>query len=196
MNIFYLEINNKKVLIGSSIELNQDSIIKKNNEDVLFINDDKVVGFNINNFENNTNLKPGRIFLDEKLLNIINNHFSNTNIKKNNYFKVGKVIECEKIEGTHLSLTKVDIGSEVLQIVCGASNVRKDICVIVATIGAIMNNGLKIVKGNLRGNESFGMICSKKELGINDEKINDDGIIELDNKDYKVGDDFKLVYSY
>ncbi|MDC9715229.1 MAG: phenylalanine--tRNA ligase subunit beta [Gammaproteobacteria bacterium] len=92
---------------------------------------------------------------------------------------VGHVVSCEKHpDADKLNLCQVDVGSgDNLQIICGASNIRTDLKVIVATIGAVLPNGLKIKKAKLRGVESFGMICSEAELGMMD---NSDGISELE----------------
>ncbi len=77
-----------------------------------------------------------------------------------------------------LSLCTVDVGGgELLPIVCGASNVRPGLNVAVALHGAVLAGGLKIKRTRIRGEESEGMICSEKELGIGDDA---EGIIELD----------------
>ncbi|TEU24927.1 MAG: phenylalanine--tRNA ligase subunit beta [Gammaproteobacteria bacterium] len=93
---------------------------------------------------------------------------------------VGHVVSCEKHpDADKLNLCQVDVGeADNLQIICGASNVRADLKVIVATVGAKLPGGLKIKKAKLRGVESFGMICSESELGISDSS---DGISELEN---------------
>lgn len=79
----------------------------------------------------------------------------------------------------HLNVCVVDISqNEPLNIVCGASNVKKDAIVPLAMIGATMPSGFKIKKAKLRGVESFGMICSASELGFN--KTND-GILLFDD---------------
>lgn len=91
---------------------------------------------------------------------------------------IGKVLSCEKHpDADKLNICQVDIGTATRQIVCGASNVRADIYVAVATIGAEMPNGLKIKPVQLRGVESIGMICSSTELGL--PKI-EEGIMILD----------------
>ena len=90
---------------------------------------------------------------------------------------IGKVIDKRKHENADkLSVCNVDIGSEVLQIVCGAKNVDKNQFVPVATIGTKLDK-LTIKKGDLRGVESNGMICSSTEIGL--PKI-EDGIFVLD----------------
>ena len=86
---------------------------------------------------------------------------------------LGKVLTCEPHPNSdHLHLTTVDIGSEVLNIVCGAPNVASGQIVPVATIGAVLYNGeecFTIKKSKLRGEVSCGMICSEKELGIGED---------------------------
>ncbi|XXF81217.1 phenylalanine--tRNA ligase subunit beta [Myxococcaceae bacterium GXIMD 01537] len=69
-----------------------------------------------------------------------------------------------------LSVTQVDIGgSALLQIVCGAKNFKVGDKVPLATAGAKLPNGLEIKQAALRGVESFGMLCSAKELGLSEE---------------------------
>ncbi|SMN14293.1 Phenylalanyl-tRNA synthetase beta chain [uncultured Candidatus Thioglobus sp.] len=102
---------------------------------------------------------------------------------------VGCVVSCEKHpDADKLNLCQVDVGSgDNLQIICGASNIRTDLKVIVAMIGAVLPNGLKIKKAKLRGVESFGMICSEAELGMAD---NSDGISELE-ADAPIGENIR-----
>ena len=80
---------------------------------------------------------------------------------------IGKVLECENHpDSDHLHCCKVDIGNEVLSIVCGAPNVRAGIKVIVAQNGAELPGDVVIKKSNIRGQESNGMICALYEIGI------------------------------
>lgn len=91
----------------------------------------------------------------------------------------GRVLECEKHpDADKLNICKVDIGTSIRQIVCGASNVRAGLDVVVATIGAVMPNGMAIKPVKLRGVESEGMICSASEIGLHDCQK---GIVELDS---------------
>ena len=99
----------------------------------------------------------------------------------------GHVIECEKHpDADKLNVCKVDIGTSIRQIVCGASNIRAGLDVVVATIGATMPGGLVIKPVKLRGVESEGMICSATEIGLPDCQ---DGILELDSSigDFELG---------
>ena len=80
---------------------------------------------------------------------------------------IGKVLECtDHPDSDHLHCCKVDIGNEVLNIVCGAPNVRAGIKVIVAQNGAGLPGDVTIKKGMIRGQESNGMLCSLQELGL------------------------------
>ena len=91
----------------------------------------------------------------------------------------GKVLECVKHpDADKLNICQVDIGSSTRQIVCGASNVRAGLDVVVATIGATMPSGMQIKPVKLRGVESEGMICSASEIGLEDIGS---GIIEIDD---------------
>lgn len=81
---------------------------------------------------------------------------------------VGEVVECDRHPNADkLSVCKVNVGTgELLQIVCGAKNVRAGIHVPVATVGAVLPAvNLTIKAGELRGVASQGMICSLSELG-------------------------------
>lgn len=106
-------------------------------------------------------------------------------------FVVGYVKECKPHEDSdHLSITQVEVdGGDVLQIVCGASNIAQDQTVVVAKPGAIMPDGMVIYPGELRGVESLGMICSARELGI--ESNQKKGILVLDDE-YEVGQVFQF----
>lgn len=96
---------------------------------------------------------------------------------------VGHVESCEQHPNAdRLKLTKVNIGEEVVQIVCGAPNIAEGQNVPVATVGTTLYNAdepWEIKKGKLRGEASFGMICSESEIGLGDAS---DGIMVLDDK--------------
>lgn len=113
---------------------------------------------------------------------------------------VGKIIDCKDHPNSdHLHLCKVNIGSEVLDIVCGAPNARTGIKVIVAKDGAELPGGI-IKKGIIRGEVSNGMLCSIKELGLDNKflkpedvegiaELGDDAIIGADPIKYLGYDD-------
>lgn len=89
---------------------------------------------------------------------------------------VGEVLECiPHPNSNHLHICKVNIGSELLNIVCGAPNVRVGLKVIVALPGAKLPGG-EIKKSIIRGIESNGMLCSIKELGLNTKFLTEEDI--------------------
>lgn len=104
---------------------------------------------------------------------------------------IGEVMECiEHPDSDHLHLCKVNIGTEVLDIVCGAPNVRKGLKVIVAQVGTVLPE-ITIKKGTIRGKESNGMLCSLAELGLEHKFLkpeDSEGIAEL-GEDAVVGED-------
>ena len=91
-------------------------------------------------------------------------------IQKGNDIKnvvVGKILEIEKHpDADKLVITKVDVGTEKLQIVTGAKNIKVNDIIPVAKDGAELPNGVKIKTGKLRGVESCGMMCSVGELKL------------------------------
>ena len=105
---------------------------------------------------------------------------------------IGEILECEMHpDSDHLHLCKVDIGDDVLDIVCGAPNARKGIKVIVAKVGAELPGDFKIKKGMIRGQESNGMLCALYEIGIDKKFLSEadkNGIHELP-EDAPVGED-------
>jgi len=109
---------------------------------------------------------------------------------KNNFFFVAKIIKAEKHPNADkLKLCDVDIGfGKIVKVVCGASNARDGLLTVYAGPGAIIpKNQLKIKVTNIRGIDSYGMLCSESELGLSDES---QGITELDLKKFKIGSSY------
>jgi phenylalanyl-tRNA synthetase beta chain len=98
---------------------------------------------------------------------------------------VGLITKAERHpQADRLQVCEVDAGNgRLLQIVCGAPNARVGIKVPCALVGAELPGGLKITEAQLRGVDSFGMLCSAKELTLSDKS---EGLLELD-ADAKVG---------
>ncbi len=86
-------------------------------------------------------------------------------------FVIGKVLKCDFVEGSdHLHYCEVTDDREVYNVICGAPNVAVGQSVVLGLAGAILPaNGLKLEKRKIRGLVSNGMICSKYELGIDDD---------------------------
>ena len=103
---------------------------------------------------------------------------------------LGKVISVEKHpDSNKLSVCNVDIGNKnILQIVCGAKNIKSNIYVYVATVGSYLSAiGLSIKKTEIRGIASEGMICSLEELGLDSNSEGIEIINPLQVKDYPLG---------
>lgn len=130
------------------------------------------------------------VTLGEDMTNIGNEYDSARKLIEVSGLTIGKIIECEMHpDSDHLHICKVDVGNEVLQIVCGAPNARVGIKVIVALVGAVLPGGT-IKKGKLRGVESCGMLCSVEELGLEHKFLKPEdieGIAEL-GEDAVVGE--------
>ena len=87
---------------------------------------------------------------------------------------IGEVLECiNHPDSDHLHVCQVNIGSKMLQIVCGAPNVKKGIKVIVALDGAELPGGI-IKKSIIRGQESNGMLCALYEIGIENKYLSEE----------------------
>jgi len=100
---------------------------------------------------------------------------------KNNFsgIYVGKVVECKKHPNADkLKLCEIAVGNDIKEIICGAPNIKKGLTVPVAIIGSKVGD-LKIKKVKIRDVFSNGMVCSGKELGINNDHK---GIMILDDK--------------
>lgn len=104
---------------------------------------------------------------------------------------IGEVLTCEDHpDSDHLHVCTVNVGDEVLNIVCGAPNVRAGIKVVVAKAGAVLPE-ITIAKGSIRGVESNGMICSLVELGVDPKHLSEESQngIEILPDDAPVGND-------
>lgn len=109
---------------------------------------------------------------------------------------IGEVLTCEDHpDSDHLHCTTVNIGDEVLSIVCGAPNVAAGQKVIVAKVGAVLPDG-QIKAGQIRGQESNGMICSLFELGVDKHLLSEEQLagIEILDQDAPVGHTDPLAY--
>ena len=144
-------------------------------DDVVEITQDgQVVGFNIFNVSDKIKIEGnGHIKLTSEIIEALQQSINNSGF---NYqldtdlspkFVVGYVETKEKHpDADKLSVLKVNVGNETLQIVCGAPNVAAEQKVVVAKVGAVMPSGMVIKDAKLRGVDSSGMICSMKELDL------------------------------
>lgn len=109
---------------------------------------------------------------------------------------VGKILKIESHPAADkLIIGQVDVGTEVIQIVTGANNIKEGDYIPIAKHGSTLPGGVKIKKGKLRGIESNGMMCSAQELALELDNLPEnmlDGIYILD-KEYPLGADIKEI---
>ena len=129
--------------------------------------------------------------LAEDMTNAGNEYDEAGNLINATKLVIGEIVECkEHPDSDHLHCCKVNVGKEVLDIVCGAPNARKGIKVIVALDGAQLPGGT-IKCGKIRGDVSNGMMCSIAELGLDNKFLTEEdkaGIHELP-EDAPIGED-------
>ncbi|HZG60855.1 MAG TPA: DUF4479 domain-containing protein [Anoxybacillus sp.] len=199
MNVFYNREGIGDVLLVSlkTIDPEQRSFEKKGDVARIFNEETgETVGYNIFNASNYYEFTGnGSIELNEELVSVINEILTKNGFSEqlkadfSPKFVVGYVKEKEKHPNADkLSVCKVDVGNEVLQIVCGAPNVEAGQKVVVAKIGAVMPSGLVIREAELRGVPSYGMICSARELDLPNAP-QEKGILVLSDE-YEVGQPF------
>lgn len=182
MNLFYNEQGMGDVLIVSF--LNDPVVYTETTGDVvqLFNAEKACIGVNIFNAKKHFSWVEDRYLDKTAYKQAVSDFLEAQGLAKawttDASFVVGHVQTCEKHpDSEKLSVCQVDIGREVLQIVCGAKNIGADQLVVVACPGAQLKSGLFIVPSVLRKVASNGMICSKKELDIDGES---NGILVLD----------------
>ena len=203
MNIFYNRKGIGDVLLISLKEIDKEKRAVERQGDVARLYHQKTnetVGFHIFEASKYGEVKhDGMIPLTEEIKHLIEKAFAENKVEENinypdkSFFVVGYVKEKKKHpDADKLSVCKVDVGEETLQIVCGAPNVEKGQKVPVALPGATMPTGMKIKKSKLRGVPSNGMICSASELAL--KKVPEEKGILVLSDDYEVGKDFLLQY--
>lgn len=168
-----------------------DSVTKGNVTACYDLNN-QLLGYNIMS-EKFADLKDGYHQPEDDLMNSINEELSANGFEvlvadRTPRIVVGYVEECEEHpDSDHLHVCQVNIGTEIRQIVCGASNVAKGQKVVAALENAVMPDGKLIIPSALRGVPSAGMLCSEWELRLIDEPKK--GILVLDDT-YVVGQPF------
>ncbi|CUB17203.1 Phenylalanine--tRNA ligase beta subunit [Bacillus subtilis] len=201
MNAFYNKEGVGDTLLISLKDVTREQIGYEKRGDVvkMFNNETKeTTGFNIFNASTYLTIdENGPVALSETFVQDVNEILSRNGVEEtlvvdlSPKFVVGYVESKEKHPNADkLSVCKVNVGEETLQIVCGAPNVDQDQKVVVAKVGAVMPSGLVIKDAELRGVPSSGMICSAKELALPDAPA-EKGILVLEG-DHKAGDAFQF----
>lgn len=108
-------------------------------------------------------------------------------------FYIGEIKTATPIPNSHLNYCEVNINApELLKIVCGGTNVRPNLKVVVVVPGGMVINGLEIAPSKVLGHQSAGMLCSAKELGLK-QTTPDRTILELPDTEI-VGKNFYDLY--
>lgn len=200
MNLFYNKDAVGDVFLVQLTIAKPEGVETEKKNDVVVIRDRKsneIIGFNIFHASQYTTVEAnGQVELTEALVNDVQQALQKNgvelklNVDLSPKFVVGHVVEKDKHPNADkLSICKVDVGSEQLQIVCGAANVDAGQKVVVAKVGAVMPSGLVIRDAELRGVASSGMICSASELGLPNAEKNV-GILVLEDN-VAVGEAFE-----
>ncbi|MFD1739296.1 YtpR family tRNA-binding protein [Bacillus salitolerans] len=177
MNIFYNKQGIGDILLLSLKDLPREKkrFDRKGNVARIYNQDtNETVGYNIFSVSDYLNVEEsGSVTLSKELIENIqtilnqNGYDEKLNVDLSPKFVVGYIKEKVKHPNADkLSVCTVDIGNEILQIVCGAPNVGSGQKVVVAKVGAVMPSGLVIKDAELRGVASSGMICSARELDL------------------------------
>ncbi|MFD1019079.1 YtpR family tRNA-binding protein [Thalassobacillus hwangdonensis] len=199
MHVFYNTKGIGDVLLMPLKDGDRNDIKETRYGDIVKITskkDGSLLGYNLFNFSHYVDMnEQGKVRLTEELLEEIRTIFKKNELNDaldfdlTPKFVVGYVEEKAAHENADkLNVCTVDVGSETLQIVCGAPNVDAGQKVVVAKVGAVMPGGMKIKPTKLRGVPSNGMICSAKELGLPDAP-KEKGILVLEDS-YDIGQVF------
>ena len=176
----------------------QRKVTKYSRTDDLCVlyNKEEIVGYNLFNASQYiSTLNTGKVKITDHFVeefNIILKKYNLALVESDydDHFRVGKVTAIVvHPDSDHMHICQVDTGNETVQIVCGAPNVALNQLVVVAEVNAVMPSGLVIKPSQLRGVDSYGMLCSQRELGLaNAPQVR--GIMILDENKYKVGESF------
>lgn len=200
MNAFYNKQGIGDVLLVQLQTEKPDKIQTEMKDDVTLIKDENgvITGFNLFNASQYITLpETGTVDVSEQLVTELQNALEKNDIDfvlevdLTPKFVVGHVESMEKHPNADkLNVCQVLVGTETLQIVCGAPNVEAGQKVVVAKVGAVMPSGMIIKDAELRGVPSSGMICSAKELALPDAP-QEKGILVLEN-DIEAGTAFEV----
>ncbi|MDG3074452.1 YtpR family tRNA-binding protein [Bacillus halotolerans] len=201
MNAFYNKEGVGDTLLISLKDVTREQVGYEKHGDVVKIfnsETNETTGFNIFNASSYLTIdENGPVALSETFVQDVNEMLNRNGIEEtlvvdlSPKFVVGFVESKEKHPNADkLSVCKVNVGDETLQIVCGAPNVDQGQNVVVAKVGAVMPSGLVIKDAELRGVPSSGMICSAKELALPDAPA-EKGILVLEGN-HEAGDAFQF----
>ncbi|AEV95409.1 YtpR family tRNA-binding protein [Pediococcus claussenii] len=174
--------------------------VKDNIAQITDTNSGKVIGINFLNISKVMKIDEiGQVQLNDSQIETLNDLLNKAGfetlltVDRDPKFVVGYVKSTTPHpDSDHLLITETEIGNgETLQLVSGSPNMKADIKVVVAKVGAMMPNGTIIWPGELRGVKSDGMIVSGRELGLKNAPQKKGALILPENDDhFKLGDAF------
>lgn len=177
MNIFYNAAGIGDVLLIQLTPEKTEKVITETKGDVTLVKDQQsaeILAINIFGFSKYAQLEAnGQVTLNEELVTKIQEVLNSNEVDYqlevdlSPKFVVGYVESLEQHPNADkLKVCQVNVGTETLQIVCGAPNVDAGQKVVVAKVGAVMPSGMVIKDAELRGIASSGMLCSARELAL------------------------------
>lgn len=177
MNIFYNAAGIGDVLLVQLTPEKTEKVITETKGDVTLVKDQQsaeILAINIFGFSKYAQLEAnGQVTLNEELVTKIQAVLNSNEVDYqlevdlSPKFVVGYVESLEQHPNADkLKVCQVNVGTETLQIVCGAPNVDAGQRVVVAKVGAVMPSGMVIKDAELRGIASSGMLCSARELAL------------------------------
>jgi len=201
LSFYNPEVHGDVLLVETAEDVKDQATAQKDNVVRIFNEEtDATIGFNLFDLGKELGIEndSGQVFLDDKQVDILNNAIAKAGFSdkletdNSPKFVIGHVDEIKAHpDSDHLHITQTSVGlDKPVQIVCGAPNVDQGQLVVVALPGAVMPTGAEIWPGALRGVDSYGMICSARELGIpNAPQVH--GILVLDKGTAGQAFDFK-----
>ena len=200
MNAFYNKQGIGDVLLVQLQTETPEKIHPEQTGDITLIKDasGNIAGFNLFNASSYADLaQSSTVGISEELVTTLQNALEKNGVDYtlevdlSPKFVIGYVESKEKHPNADkLNVCQVSVGTEQLQIVCGAPNVEVGQKVVVAKVGAVMPSGMIIKDAELRGVASSGMICSAKELALPDAP-QEKGILVLSD-DAETGSPFEV----
>ncbi len=177
MNIFYNAAGIGDVLLIQLTPEKTEKVITETKGDVTLVKvqqSAEILAINIFGFSKYAQLETnGQVTLNEELVKKVQEVLNSNEVDYqlevdlSPKFVVGYVESLEQHPNADkLKVCQVNVGTETLQIVCGAPNVDAGQKVVVAKVGAVMPSGMVIKDAELRGIASSGMLCSARELAL------------------------------
>lgn len=169
------------------IELKSSDVNRVETNDLLskLYHDDVLVGVNVFDQSLSSKFEDGFTYPEASVLEVLNDYFDDLEFlfDKHEALRVGKVLSLEPVENSDkLHLCEVETSKGIHSIICGASNVYEGMKTIVALDNALLPTGVRISEGPVFKVHSDGMLCSKRELGL-EQSDSEVGIVDLDSNE-------------